>query len=49
MISQEREEWFWCEMNNGGHTYHRYKPSIARLLTQRDGLKRIMEYSTLRR
>lgn len=43
--ANEKEEWFWCEMRNGGHTYHRYKPSVAKLLTERDGLERIMERS----
>ena len=41
----EKEEWFWCEMSNGGHTYHRYKPTVAKLLSERDGLERIMERS----
>ena len=43
--SNEPEQWYYCEMANGGHTYHRYKPSVARLYTQRDGLMRIMEPS----
>ena len=42
--SNEKEQWYWCEMPNGGHTYHRYKPTVARLLTQRDGLRRVLEY-----
>lgn len=48
--ADEDEYWYWCQMANGGYTYHRYKPSVARLLTKRDGLERVMEqYASLKR
>lgn len=41
IAANETPQYFCCRLNNGGKTYKLYKPSVAALLTARDGLERI--------
>lgn len=39
--AKENPQYYRCQMNNGGWAYHFYKPSVAAVLSKRDGMKHI--------
>ena len=41
VAADENEIYYWVYNTNGGRTIKKYKPSVAVLFSERDGLKRV--------